>query len=218
MEFTTAKTTAETWEQYVQRLVDANYLTPEDQEKWRSGRARKWTRKVQVTRFDVVLRIRMIEKNNRQIEQVYAVAVPVAEFIKGTIKLPKPNSFPNDTEFEGFLDRQGRRVVTRPQDLSKTQIRNRERELKRCLPEKRLKKIAAESWKQYVDRLVDEKFLTQAQRKKWQSGKAVTTIVKIPRTLMIPRTQLRNGKEVTVEVPVRQTKTVEIKLPAYEKL
>ena len=72
MEFTTAKTTAETWEQYVQRLVDANYLTPEDQEKWRSGRARKWTRKVQVTRFDVVLRIRMIEKNNRQIEQVYA--------------------------------------------------------------------------------------------------------------------------------------------------
>ena len=85
MEFTTAKTTAETWEQYVQRLVDANYLTPEDQEKWRSGRARKWTRKVQVTRFDVVLRIRMIEKNNRQIEQVYAVAVPVAEFIKGRL-------------------------------------------------------------------------------------------------------------------------------------
>ncbi len=218
MELATAKTATETWEQYVQRLVDAGYLTPEDQEKWLSGKARKWTRKVQVTRFDVVLRIGMIEKNKKQIEQVYAVAVPVAEFTKGTIKLPKPKSLPEDAEFEGFLDLEGQQVVTRAPELSKTHIRSRERELKRCLPEKRIKKIATESWKQYVDRLVDENFLTSDQRKKWQSGKAVTTTVKIPRTLMIPRTQLRNGKEVTVEVPVRQTKTVEIKLPASEKL
>ena len=213
MEFATAKTAEETWEQYIQRLVEADYLTPEDQEKWLSGKARKWTRKVQVTRFDVVLRFRMTEKNKKQIEQVYAVAIPVTKFKKGTIKLPKPKSLPNDAEFEGFLDLAGQPIVTRPPDLSKTQIRNRERKLKKCSPEKRIKKIAAESWTQYVDRLVDEKFLTKAQREKWHLGKAVTTTVKIPRTLMVPRTQMRNGKEVAVEVPVRQTKTVEIKLP-----
>lgn len=213
MEFATAKPAAETWTDYVQRLVKRDYITESDQQKWAAGKSGKWTRQVQVTRFNVVLRVRLIEKNNRHLEQVSGVQIPVAEFVKGTLLLPKPGKQPDDAEFKGFLDTHGNPIVTCVPKLTQKEFRRRERELKKRTASFILKKAAGESSSQYIDRLVGEKMMTSNQRKKWQAGDAVSITVREQQTVLVPQVQLRGNRRVTVDVPRRRTKTIEVELP-----
>ena len=213
MEFETAKLASESWVEYVQRLVDRHYLTEQDKEKWASGKSGKWTRRVQVTNFDVTLRVRLIEKVNRQIEKVFGVQIPVAEYVKGTLLLPKPGKRPDDVEFDGFLDLSGNPIVTQFPKLSQKELRRRERELKKRTPSIILKKSSNESPSQFVERLVREKMMTGTQRKKWQAGHLVSITVREKQTVLIPQTQIQGNRQVTNEIPVQRTKTIEVPLP-----
>ena len=218
VQFATSKSSRESWADYVDRLVEHSYISEEDHQKWITGKNRKWTRKVPVTRFDVALRVRWLQKGNTHEEHVFGVEIPISHRVKCTLRLPRIGTLPDDVEFEGFLGENGEPVMTMSANLPKAEFRRRERDLKARTVAGLVKQSKNRPPSEFVERLARENMITASQRKRWQSGRLDSISVSEKQTIMIPCVQIRGSREVTIEVPSQRTKITEVALPPPEKL
>jgi len=165
-EFKTAKTTDESWDAYLDRLIESDFITKADKRKWLKGKVLTIEKELNVTRFRAVLRTGMInvrrsrieKRDGKQIEvpyteqhaQPYAVSVPIAESVRAVLNLPAKGSLPEDAEFEGFVDSKGERIATRAARPTEAELKEFELEMLKATPQRRSRKLADENWQSSI--------------------------------------------------------------------
>lgn len=213
----TAKKATETWSEYIDRLVKADYMTAEQKAKWESGEPVTVEKTIPVTKTRFEPRTRMVNvqrmrnevkdgKNvqvpfTEQVQQTYTVAVPFVENVEAAMTVPAPKAEPEDATFPGLqttdgtpiaraANRQNRAVFAAPRPIAAANV-------VRGNPNFDSRKNSEESWSEYVDRLFDNNYLTEDEYDQWQAGNSVTIKNEFPLTSMTAEARKRT---VTVTV------------------
>lgn len=200
METETSKTAYESWQEYVDRLVDGDFITSENRDSWSKGEEVRVEKSFSLTRYRGETRTRTINVNRVRMEkrdgievqvpytelvtQNYVVTIPYTELVNGSIVLPGKGIQEDDATYPGFLNSEGQPFETKPQEPPQPKDLPAPKD-----PVKDSRKSHKETWKEYVQRLVEEEFISQQEAESWSSGNPLTVEKLIPVTIM--RNELR---------------------------
>lgn len=206
-----AKSSSETWKEYVTRLHKDKILTDAQKADWEQGNSVKLSRTINVSKFHAEQRIRMVpvpttveklrdgkiveETVTEMVQQTYTVNVPYNESFVISFDIPAPGTKPDDMESPGFVG-----AVKAAQEAPP------------ILPQADSIKQANESWQDYIDRLHAAKALSKEMKAQWEAGESITlaqteTVVRFrqerrQRDFPTTRNRIeeRNGERVLIPV------------------
>ena len=229
-----AKKSDETWEAYVQRLVELEAMTREQMEHWKSGndvtlekeftfnttRSERRTRAVSVTRMatetdeDGNETTKPVTEN---VTQAYTVMVPTQISKSGSMLIPGSGKRKDSESTRGFLDENQKPLAVEMDPVAALEND----------PSTLSAKLMTETWEDYLARMERSQVITAEQLEQWKGGKEMSvertfTMVsyakeKRVRTVQLPMTETvtdeeGNERQVTGQKPFRREYTVLVRV------
>ena len=188
----TAKLSTETWNAYVDRLVSLGHLTRSQRQSWSRGeevivtkafhhnRVRMDTRETQIPKQ----RLRTEERDGKiitvsdieMVTQAHDVPIYDVQTYTCTLTLPLVGFETDDTEFDGFLTEDGEPIVTKLEPLPPVAIP----ENSPVDPTVATRKKRDENWEAYFARLVESRYLSEAEVDHWKAGNPLAIYRQMP--------------------------------------